>query len=69
MDVQTLSPSQIRKVGVEALTKALGPIGMVRFLHFFETGVGDYTRERGKWLGDPSIREIVEEIKGKRKDK
>ena len=69
MDVQTLSPSQIRKVGMEALTKDLGPIGMVRFLHFFETGIGDYTKEREKWLGEPSIQNIVEEIKKKRKGK
>ena len=69
MDVQTLSPSQIREVGVDALTKALGPIGMVRFLHFFETGIGDYTREREKWLGEPGVRDIVEEIKEQRKDK
>ena len=63
MNTQTLTPSQLRKAGVEALAKALGPIGMVRFLQFFETGVGDYTKERGKWLDIPSVRNIVEEIK------
>ena len=69
MEAQTLSPSQIRKVGVEALAKALGPVGMVRFLHSFESGVGNYTKERGKWLGEPSIRDIAEEIKAKWKGK
>lgn len=39
------------------------------FLHFFETGVGDYTREREKWLGEPSVRDIAEEIKEQRKGK
>ena len=68
MKAQTLNPSQLRKAGVEALTKALGPIGMVRFLQFFETGAGDYTKERGKWLDKPSIRNIVEEIKEKREE-
>ena len=67
MNTQTLTPSQLRKAGVEALAKALGPIGMVRFLQFFETGAGDYTKEREKWLDKPGVRNIVEEIKEKRK--
>lgn len=32
MSIQTLSPVDIRKLGLEALEKTLGPIGMVRFL-------------------------------------
>lgn len=67
MNTQTLSPSQLRKAGLEALAKALGPIGMVRFLHSFETGAGDYTKERVEWLGKLSIKDLVEEIKEKRK--
>ena len=67
MSFQTLSPSELRKAGVEALAKALGPIGMVRFLQFFETGVGDYTKEREKWLGKKSIQDIAGEIKQNRK--
>lgn len=69
MGAQILDPVQIRKIGLKALAEALGPVGMVRFLHFFETGVGDYTREKKKWLGEPSVHEIVEEIKEKRKGK
>lgn len=37
MSIQTLDPIAIRKLRLEALAKALGPIGMVRFkspLHF-----------------------------------
>jgi len=66
MNTQTLTPSQLRKAGVEALAKALGPIGMVRFLQLFETGAGDYTKEREKWLDKPGVRNIVEEIKVKK---
>jgi hypothetical protein len=40
---------------------------MVRFLHFFETGEGDYSRERAKWLDETKIRDIVKEIKKRRK--
>jgi len=41
MSTQTLSPSILRKLGLEALTKALGPVGMARFLQQFETGMGN----------------------------
>jgi hypothetical protein len=46
----TMSPAVIRKVGLEAVAKKLGPLGMVRFLQQFETGRGDYTKERGHLL-------------------
>ncbi|MGH7801826.1 MAG: hypothetical protein ACREOW_14580 [Thermodesulfobacteriota bacterium] len=69
MSIETLSPSTIRKLGLEALAKALGPIGMVRFLQQFETGVGDYTKERALWLKDMDVKTIVEEIKDQRKKK
>ena len=41
MSTQTLSPGTLRKLGLEALAKSLGPIGMARFLQQFETGVGE----------------------------
>jgi hypothetical protein len=61
-----MSPIVIRKAGLEAVAKKLGPLGMVRFLQQFETGLGDYTRERTQWLKDMDIHEIVTEIRKKR---
>lgn len=69
MDTQTMNLSIIRKLGLEALTKALGPVGMVRFLQQFETGAGDYTKERAQWLKELGTKKIVEEIKERRKAK
>ncbi len=69
MSTQTLSPSAIRKLGLEALAKALGPVGMVRFLQQFESGLGDYTKERDLWLKDIDTKTIVKEIKDRRKTK
>ena len=57
--------NEIRKEGIEALAKALGPINMVRFLQSFDTGSGDYTKERREWL-NKSVEDIVREIKEKR---
>jgi hypothetical protein len=65
MTKQTLSLKQIREVGLEALTKALGPVGMVRFLQQFERGTGDYTKNREKWLRGISLQGILKEIKRK----
>lgn len=66
MSVQTMSPSVIRKAGLEAVAKKLGPLGMVRFLQQFETGRGDYTKERGQWIDELDLKEVVAEIRKKR---
>jgi hypothetical protein len=58
IDVSKLTQAQIRQLGIEALTKALGPIGMARFMQQFEMGSGDYTRDRDQILGDPTVEEI-----------
>jgi len=64
-----LNPVALRRLGIEALAKALGPVGMVRFLQQFETGVGDYTKEREQWLRELDIKTITDEIKNRRKKK
>lgn len=46
IDHGTATLDDIRRAGVEALARALGPVGMLRFLQQFETGRGDYTAER-----------------------
>ena len=69
MSTQTMSPVVLRKAGLEAIAKALGPLGLVRFLQQFETGAGDYTKERERGLKGLNIQEIVSEIKSKRKKK
>ena len=66
MSIQTLSPAVIRKAGLEAVAKKLGPIGMVRFLQQFETGRGDYTKERAQWLDDMELQEVISRIRKKR---
>jgi hypothetical protein len=69
MKAQQANPAILRKLGLEALCKSLGPIGMVRFLQQYETGTGDYTRERDLWLKDINIESIAMELKNRRKKK
>jgi len=51
--------SEVRRLGTEALVKALGPIGMARYLEDYDNGgQGDYTREKYK-QPDESIEDIL----------
>jgi hypothetical protein len=48
----------IRIDGLKALRQRLGRVGMVRFLQQFESGEGDYTRERQTWVNEISLENI-----------
>jgi hypothetical protein len=66
MNAQSMSLEQIRIAGMEALARELGIVGMVRFLQQFETGHGDYSKDRHKWLDDQSMEAVVKRIREKR---
>lgn len=66
MNAATMTLEQVRRTGLQALSRELGPVGLVRFLQQFEVGSGDYTTERHGWLGDPSVEDIYQEIKQNR---
>jgi hypothetical protein len=51
----------------EILIREMGVVDTLRFLSQFRTGAGDYTKERGQWLDDLSLDEIVSEIKAKKR--
>jgi hypothetical protein len=55
---KTLTRDQIRTKGLAALRRELGPAGMIRFLQQFETGRGDYARERHAWVDETSLDDI-----------
>lgn len=55
----TVKASKIRKAGTEALIKALGPVGMAKYLEEYDNGgQGDYTKEKYE-QPDYSIEEIL----------
>ena len=66
MNGQTMSLEQIRVAGMEALARELGIVGMVRFLQQFETGHGDYSKDRHQWLDDQDLDTIVKRIQERR---
>lgn len=60
-NVNVNSQVAVRVVGIQALVESLGPVGFARFIQQFETGYGDYTKE--KYLGqEPSMDEIDQEL-------
>ena len=67
MSTHAMTPEQLRRLGIEALHKKLGPVDTVRFLQLFDAGIGDYTQERKELLKDMDVPKIVEEIRKKKK--
>jgi len=68
MDTKVLTPTAIRKLGIEAIAKELGPVRMIRFLQQYETEYDNYTKERESLLQDKDVKSIVGKIKELRKE-
>jgi hypothetical protein len=49
---------EIRRAGLAALRQRLGRAGMIRFLQQFETGSGDYARERHAWVDGMTLPDL-----------
>ena len=69
MTTEILTPYEIRTIGFEALLRELGPAGAIRFIQQYESGRGDYPRNRKKLLPKKSVREIGKQIIKKRQSK
>ena len=57
-----MTQNEILTKGYQALTDALGVVGMVRFIQHFNAGKGDYTKERHRWLDDQSVEDVLQEM-------
>jgi len=66
MNIQTMTPQQIRSAGLAALSRELGVVGMIRFMQQFEMGQGDYSKDRHKWLDQYSVDDIAKMIQEKK---
>ena len=61
IDVNLNSPVDVRAAGTKVLVEALGPVGFARFIQQFDTGYGDYTKEKYE-QPDLSFEELDEEL-------
>jgi len=66
MEIEPMNLPQIRQLGLEVLSRELGPVAMVRFLQQFEIGQGNYTEERHQWVDKLTVDEITDQIRKKR---
>jgi hypothetical protein len=67
MIAPTTTLNEIRQIGLKALAKELGPVGLIRFLQQFETGQGNYTLERESWLTETDLQVVLDSIRKRRK--
>ncbi|MGI9107482.1 MAG: hypothetical protein ACR2G4_14690 [Pyrinomonadaceae bacterium] len=67
MSTQTPTLEALRRAGLEALARELGPVGMARFLQQFEIGRGDYSVERHQWLAPVDVQTLAQHIRQQRR--
>ena len=53
---------QVQTVGIKALTDALGAVGTVRFLMQFDSGEGDYAKEREQALDGMTMQDVMKAL-------
>jgi hypothetical protein len=63
MSVQTTTLEEIRAKGLEALKRELGVTGAVRFLQLFETGSGDYSKDRHRLFKTATVEKLAAQIR------
>ena len=66
MNVQMMTPQQIRAAGLAALSRELGLVGMIRFMQQFEMGQGDYSKDRHQWLDKYTVDDIAKMVQEKK---
>ena len=55
------NPAELRRRGLDILVRELGYADAMRFLLQYETGLGDYSRDRDQFLPKLTVDEITRE--------
>lgn len=61
-DLSQMSDMDFYKLGLNAISDQVGPVGMTRFIRIRRPGTDDYTAERHKWLDKLDRNTILEGI-------
>lgn len=64
-----MKASEISRRGYQALIQELGYAGAARFLLRFESGSGDYTKDRHQWLDQLTMNDFRNHVQQKREKK
>lgn len=60
--------AEINRQAFSTLVDSLGYVNAVRFFKQFDTGTGDYTRDREQWLGDVTLDGLWAEMQQRQQD-
>jgi hypothetical protein len=66
MSVELRPLSELNQHATAILVREIGLVDTLRFLSQFSAGSGNYTKERGQWLDELSLKQITSEIKARR---
>ena len=55
--------AEITRTAIRVLYREIGPVNTARFLNRYSTRSGDYTAERDAVLGNPTVDELLVELK------
>ncbi|MBD2628156.1 hypothetical protein [Trichormus variabilis] len=64
-----MKASEISRRGYQALIQELGYAGAARFLLRFESGSGNYTKDRHQWLDQLTMNDFRNHVQQKREKK
>jgi len=66
MSIELRPLSELNQHATAILVREIGLVETLRFLSQFSAGSGNYTKERGQWLDELSLKQITLEIKARR---
>jgi hypothetical protein len=69
MKTEVMTAKEVRTRGFQVLERELGPGGMLKFMHQFDEGRGDYSKDRHKIIDNLNIREVIKTIRQMQKAK
>ena len=55
--------NEIQRLGIQALYKSIGVVGLIRFMQQIDQGHGNYVKERQQWQKNYTVDTLVEAIK------
>lgn len=69
MTVASKPLAEITAQAIRVLCREIGAVNTARFLNQFSTRTGNYTEERDALLGEPTVDELIAELRGPQKGK
>ena len=66
--IEEMTEVEVRDVCFKAIKREVGPVGLARFLNQYLRGRGDYTKERGEWLGDITVNDVMAGVASRQAD-